>query len=284
MEFKIKESEIDLIFLSASIMVMFLFLFIGITYYVEGHYKLSLFMIELSLFSFFPYGLWNYLKLRHEWIYNQNLILFLNDLANYVNTGMPLREAILQTAKNKYGVFSSVIKDLEARLHMGFSVADSIEAAFSRINYKNNKIVKTLLVIADKVGGDIGASVSQLAMAFTSYINAKKSQMAAVSSYMIIASIGYGVYLFTIALVFDTLFPQFVKLSGGITAFGSGFSLSLIYIQQFEYYVFLSVVILGFVTGFVSSTLKENSFKSGFFYSGIYILVAIITQALVWGL
>ncbi|MGC8646460.1 MAG: type II secretion system F family protein [Thermoplasmata archaeon] len=284
MEFKIKENDKDLIFIISSMFVMFLFLFISITYYLEDHYKTSIFMIELAFMSFFPYGLWNYLKLRHEWIYNQNLILFLNDLSNYVNTGMPLREAILQTARNKYGAFSSVIRDLEARLHMGFSVADSIEASFSKINYKNNKIVKTLLVIADKVGGDIGASVSQLALAFTSYINAKKSQMAAVSSYMIIASIGYGVYLFTIALVFDTLFPQFVKLSGGITAFGSGFSLSLVYIQQFEYYVFLSVVILGFVTGFVSSTLKENSFKSGFFYSGIYILIAIIAQALVWGL
>ncbi|MGC8692086.1 MAG: type II secretion system F family protein [Thermoplasmata archaeon] len=284
MEFKIKENDKDLIFIISSMFVMFLFLFISITYYLEDNYKTSIFMIELAFMSFFPYGLWNYLKLRHEWIYNQNLILFLNDLSNYVNTGMPLREAILQTARNKYGAFSSVIRDLEARLHMGFSVADSIEASFSKINYKNNKIVKTLLVIADKVGGDIGASVSQLALAFTSYINAKKSQMAAVSSYMIIASIGYGVYLFTIALVFDTLFPQFVKLSGGITAFGSGFSLSLVYIQQFEYYVFLSVVILGFVTGFVSSTLKENSFKSGFFYSGIYILIAIIAQALVWGL
>ncbi len=106
---------------------------------------------------------------------------------------------------------------------------------------------------------------------------------------MMVAIIGFGVFLFTIGLIFQMLFPEFAKLggatgSGGGMGIGAGLSMSFFMLPQFEFFVFLSVIILGFFTGLVSSTLKDNSYYSGFFYGGIFVIISIIMQAVLWGI
>lgn len=273
------------VFFLLSVAVMVFFMFFGLASYVKGDYRGSLLLIGLGFLSLFPFGYMEFRKLRGEWKYNNDMIKFLEDLAGYANTGMPLREALISVAKSRYGAFDYVVRKIELMLNLNMSVEEVIRRAFSDERYRFNKIVSTLLVEANRVGGDIGMTLQMLADSFNALMVAKRQQQAAVSSYMIVAIIGFGVYLFTIGLIFVMLFPSFAKLgvSGISSGLGAGISMSFNMLPQFEFFVFLSVIVLGFFTGLVSSSLKDNSYYSGFFYGGIFVLVSLIMQVIVWG-
>ncbi|MGC9138353.1 MAG: type II secretion system F family protein [Thermoplasmata archaeon] len=253
---------------------------------MNGDYKLSMFLIGTSFLFLMPYGFFKYREVRKIWRYNVDLVRFLEDLAGYANTGMPMREALLSVAKNRYGAFDPVVRHIESLLYMNVSVDEALRKAFSDTRFRNNRIVSTLLIEANRVGGDMGLTLTQLAESFNAVITAKKQQVASVTSYMTVAVIGFGVFLFTIGLIFQMLFPQFARLSGvngGIGSIGAGISMSFNMLPQFEFFVFLSVVILGFFTGIVSSALKDNSYYSGFFYGGIFVIISLVMQVLLWG-
>jgi len=278
----------NMLYLIISLIPMFIFLFLAVGYYVNGYYQHAEFLIGLAFVSLMPFGVIDFLRVRGEWKYNIDMIRFLQDLAGYANTGMPMHDALLEVAKNNYGYFDRVVKKIKYLLLMHVSVEEALNRAFSDKS-RNNEIVRSLLIEANRVGGDVGHTLTGLADSFTAKINAKKQEKATVSSYMMVAIIGFGVYLFTIALIFQMLFPEFAKLSGATSgttglSMGAGLSMSFFMLPQFEFFVLLSVIILGFFTGLVSSTLRDNSYYSGFFYGGIFVIITLIMQALLWGI
>jgi flagellar protein FlaJ len=286
---------------------------IGIVFYQYGGVMLSLISLG-AIVAVAPYALLLYFEYVKIKAIEDQLPVFLLDLAESQKVGLTLHESLRQASKTDYGKLSPEIKKVYNQLSWGIGVQEVFRNFAKRM--KKSKLTSRVVSIINETyisGGDIGRTMEATASDITAIKEAEKERRAVTSQHTFIM---YAIYFIFIGIVIglsQTLIPMLNIGNEASTAGGIGgiFSFSdpceacvdnpsiycincplfsmLCSVFGFEqggscYYnalFILMAVVQGIFSGLVAGEIGEGSVLAGIKHSVIMTVIGVITLVVI---
>jgi flagellar protein FlaJ len=170
-----------------------------------------------------PYALLSYFEYSKIKAIEDQLPIFLLDLAESQKVGLTLHESLKQASKTDYGKLTPEIKKVYNQLSWGLRVQDVFEN-FSKRMKKSKLIARVVRIINETYvsGGDIGRTMEATASDITAIKEAEKERRSVTAQHTFIM---YAIYFIFIGIVIglsQTLIPLLSIGEAGEAAGGMG--------------------------------------------------------------
>jgi flagellar protein FlaJ len=216
-KFKIEYKQIPLI-VAAVIIV------IGIIFYQEPGIMGNLIVLG-TIVGVAPYALFSYFEYSKIRAIEDQLPIFLLDLAESQKVGLTLHESLKQAAKTDYGKLTPEIKKVYNQLSWGLRVQDVFLNFSNRM--KKSKLISRVVRIINETyvsGGDIGRTMEATASDITAIKESEKERRSVTAQHTFIM---YAIYFIFIGIVIglsQTLIPllSIGEQTGEVAAGGIG--------------------------------------------------------------
>lgn len=259
-----------------------------------GNFILLGFMVGMI-----PYLLLSYFELQWIRAIEEQMPLFLLDLAESQKTGMTLPDSLKLIAKTDYGRLSPEIKNINDQISWGIPVQECLTRFSNRLK-KSKLVTRVTRIIVESYnsGGEIARTMESIAADIITIREAEKERKAMAYQQVVIMYAIYFIFVGIIIGLSKTLIPMIqlnVETSaiGGILTFqdpclvcaGSSHifcitcNLFSVVCQMFAlgggakcyyYALFLMMTIVqGIFSGLVAGQIGENSVVAGFKHSAI---------------
>lgn len=167
-----------------------------------------------------PYALLSYFEYSKIRAIEDQLPIFLLDLAESQKVGLTLHESLKQTSKTDYGKLTPEIRKVYNQLSWGIRVQD-VFSAFSKRMSKSKLVGRVIRIINETYvsGGDIGRTMEATASDITAIKEAEKERRAVTAQHTFIM---YAIYFIFIGIVIglsQTLIPL-LNLGGDVGGTG----------------------------------------------------------------
>jgi len=156
-----------------------------------------------------PYALLSYLEYSRIKAIEDQMPIFLLDLAESQKVGLTLNESLKQASKIDYGRLSPEIKKIYDQLSWGVPVSDVFDRFAKRM--KRSKLISRVIRILNESyisGGDIGRTMEATASDITAIKEAEKERKNVTSQHVFVM---YAIYFIFIGIVIglsQTLIPM----------------------------------------------------------------------------
>lgn len=257
-----------------------------------------------------PYAFYNYFRFKKVKAMENQLPMFLRDLAESNKSGMTLPQAISSASKVDYGKLTPEIKKMYHQLTWGIRF-DKVLDMFAKRLKDSDLISKSIKIIieAHKSGGDIASTMETVATDATTIKESEKERKSRTSQQVVIMYLIYFMFLGIIIALLKILIPLmggaegggFGVLGGGLSnpcgktevmgvcGFFStmgevfGFGANSYYKSLF----FSMILVQGVFSGLVVGQIGDNSMVAGFKHSlilsvsGFTIFILLVVSGLV---
>lgn len=226
---------------------------------------------------------------------------FLRDLAEAINSGMPLYKAIQQTSKIGYGRLSLELKKMSNQISWGISVDKVLDQFAERV--KDSKRLSMAIKIVKESyisGGDVVSVIDSVSNNLITLQDAEKEKKSILHQHMLIIYAITIIFIVIILFINRLLMPIFSSPAFGAqagltnpcdtciagacticdlfditstTMFGVERGIASYYISLFFYMAFIQALFAGLVAGEIS----ENSIIAGLKHSLILSMIVIIS-------
>lgn len=240
---------------------------------------LSVAIIGVLIFpvSFYEYSINSKIRVMEE-----QFPMFLKDLADNVNAGLSMTDAIRTVSKNDYKAFNSEIKKLSNQMSWGVSFEKSLMDIIKSLR-KSMIISRGLSVLlqAFRSGGEISPIMNSVAESTIILQNVQKDQESQMLQQVSIIYMIQLVFLGIIIIMYKVLIPI---TTGGAFSLAIGSSVTdLSGIQgqglgndYYKGFFFLTLVIQSACNGLVAGYTKNSSIVSGIRHIAIMLLASIL--------
>jgi flagellar protein FlaJ len=199
-KFKVETKKIPLI--AAAVIIL-----VGLLFYNNVGIMGNLIVLGIII-GIVPYALFSYFDYAKIKAIEDQLPIFLLDLAESQKVGLTLHESLKQASKTDYGKLSPEIKKVYNQLSWGMRVQDVFEN-FS-IRMKKSRLIARVVRIINETyvsGGDIGRTMEATASDITAIKEAEKERRSVTAQHTFIM---YAIYFIFIGIVIglsQTLIP-----------------------------------------------------------------------------
>jgi flagellar protein FlaJ len=197
---------------------------IGLVFFLLGMDIIAGNLIVLGIIiGIAPYVMINYFEYARIKAIEDQMPIFLLDLAESQKVGLTLHESLKQASRVDYGKLSPEIKKVYNQLSWGLRVQDVLENFAVRM--KKSKLTSRVVRIINETyvsGGDIGRTMESTASDITAIKEAEKERRSVTSQHTFIM---YAIYFIFIAIVVglsQTLIPLLSIGAEGEAAGGIG--------------------------------------------------------------
>jgi len=264
-----------------------------------------------------PYIIITYLEFQKIRVVEDQLPMFLLDLAETQKAGMSLPDALRIVAKTDYGKLTAEIKKMNDQLSWGIPLQEVLDRFARRM--KSSSVIGRVIRIINEAynsGGDIVRTMEAIAEDIVSIKDAEKERKAMMFQHVMIMYAIYFIFIGIILGLSKTLIPMLqmnvdTAVAGGILSFSDPcitcvgnagiYCISCVIYgfvcQMFNlgsgapcYYnalFLLMAVIQGIFTGLVAGQIGENSIVAGIkhslimTFSGFGILMIMFQSGLI---
>ncbi|MFH0929581.1 MAG: type II secretion system F family protein [Candidatus Aenigmatarchaeota archaeon] len=170
-----------------------------------------------------PYALITYFEYAKIKAIEDQLPIFLLDLAESQKVGLTLHESLKQASKVDYGKLSPEIKKVYHQLSWGIRVQDVFENFSKRM--KKSKLISRVVSIINETyisGGDIGRTMESTASDITAINEAEKERRSVTSQHTFIMYAIYFIFIGIVVGLSQTLIPLLSIGAEGQAAGGIG--------------------------------------------------------------
>ena len=274
------------------------------------------FFILALIIGVVPYVFLSYFEWKKIKSMEDQLPIFLLDLAESQKVGMILPEAFKMVSKTDYGKLTPEIKKISVQLSWGIPIQDAMENFAKRL--EKSKLIRRVIRIINEAyisGGDIARTMEATASDITAIKEAEKERRSVTSQHLIVMYAIFYVFIGIVIALSLTLIPL-MELNveaaemGGMLTFQDPCILCVdnpnigcvncaifsVVCQMFEipaggrcYYTglfLLMVVVQGIFSGLVAGQIGEGSVIAGLKHSVIMTLsgFGILSSLLMLGL
>ena len=269
-KFNIKPKQIPLI--AAAVIII-----TGLAFYQNPGIMGNLVVLGIIV-GVAPYALLSYFEYSKIKAIEDQLPIFLLDLAESQKVGLTLHESLKQASKTDYGKLTPEIKKVYNQLSWGLRVQDVFEN-FSERMKKSRLIARVVRIINETYisGGDIGRTMEATASDITAIKEAEKERRSVTSQHTFIM---YAIYFIFIGIVIglsQTLIPLLNigegSETGGIGGVGAIFAFQDPCIACSQ-----NPTIFCINCSIFSVTCQMLGLKSGgtCYYNALFILMAVV--------
>lgn len=277
-----------------------IFLLVGIVFFGNDVGLLGNFVIISMLIGFMPFVMVAYFKHERIKAVEEQLPIFLRDLAESQKAGTNLPDAFRFATKTDYGKLSNEIKKLSDQLSWGIPLQEVLNRFSERM--KGSEIITRSIRIINEAyssGGDIADTMESIAIDVNIIRESQKERASSMTQHITIMYIIYFVFISIVISLSNTLFPMmqmnfgtggFLGVSGGTGGFTnpcdvctggnlmcvscSTFSvLSLIFsfgtgaTSYYRSLFFSMIIIQGIFSGLIAGQISTNSAIGGLKHS-----------------
>jgi flagellar protein FlaJ len=212
---RIKPTNIP--FIVAAVLII-----IGLAFYQNVGIMMNLIVLGIII-AVAPYALLSYFDYAKIKAIEDQLPVFLLDLAESQKVGLTLHESLKQASKTDYGKLSPEIKKVYNQLSWGIRVQDVFNNFAKRM--KKSKLTSRVVSIINETyvsGGDIGKTMEATASDITAIKEAEKERRSVTAEHTMIMYAIYFIFIGIVVGLSQTLIPMLSIGSETGTAGGIG--------------------------------------------------------------
>ncbi|MEM5772693.1 MAG: type II secretion system F family protein [Candidatus Aenigmatarchaeota archaeon] len=232
----------------------------------------------------------------------EKMPIFLRDLVESLNAGIPFHQAIIASSKVDYGELSKEIKKMANQISWGMPVNKVLDQFIERVK-SSKKLYMSLKILRESyfTGGDVISTLNSVADSLTQLNEIEKERVSILNQYVVLIYAIVFIFVAILVAINRLMIPIFhtsEMQEGGITGFLSPcadnpsfvceiFSIPAATIFGLEnprslggYYIsvfFYMSTIIALTCGIIVGEIRERSIFSG-------IKHALILTIAVWGL
>jgi len=206
---------------------------------------------------------------------------FLRDLAEYWKGGLSMTIAVQTLASSEYGTMNDEVKKMSDQLSWGISFGNVIGLFADRVNTPLVKRAISLIQEANRAGGKISDILVTAANDSREIKFLEGERVRAISSYIAVIWVSYGVFLGVIVVLTKVFIPAIASSNSGDSGDGGGSSLGNMTIRNIDPLFFLTIFYYGVTmqamgNGAMAGLMSTGRFSSGMRHAGMMILLALL--------
>ncbi len=255
--------------------------------FIDALKNMDLFYFLLGvgfMIAFSPFVISSVLETKIGREKDEMFLEFVRSLVESVESGTPISKSILNLKPQNFGALGKYVAKLQNQIRLGIPLQKSLDIFAKDTKSKEIKRAVTLILEADKTGGNIEQILNSVSNSVSETQNLKLERKSSISSIVMEGYIIFFVFIIIMIVVEIQIIPlttSFEGLSGdvGIEGLedmeieeGDGKGVS----QDFSF-AFLSLLVTqGLFAGLVIGKLAEKNIKSGIKHSFILITMAVL--------
>jgi flagellar protein FlaJ len=216
-----------------------------------------------------PPSLLFYNKYRIKRESEKNFLSFLLDLANSIDSGMTLPQALQQCSKRRYAYLSRLVNKLAAQVDWGIPFDKALNN-FAKKTY-SPAIARAVTTINEtyRAGGKISDTLSSVTNSMMIMNKIHDERKSSIYSQTIMIYVIFFVFIAILVLMEVMVIPSMPSISvSGF--FSSGGAISDIAIKDMLTYL---IIVQGFFAGIVTGKMAEGSMRAGLKHSLVLVIV-----------
>lgn len=204
---------------------------------------------------------------------------FARNLVESVKTGTPISKSILNVKDRNYGVLTENINKLANQIQLGIPLNQALKTFAKDVNNKSISRALTLIGQAERAGGDIGIILESVANAVSMSEKLKKERKATIQTLVVQGYIIFFVFIIIILVMQFRILPMIsgiAEVGGGFGLGGGGEAIDQAEISNAFLYLLL---VQGFFSGLTIGKLAEGNVKSGIKHSFALVVMSFLISA-----
>lgn len=263
-----KSDNANLKILFALVLILIVIVRILVVMKVTGVFALDFYSLAGLILAGAPFIMQQYKTRQKRDIIEEQFPNFLRDIASARNTGMTLPYAVKSVSTLDYSQLTPEIQKISDQISWGVPFDKTLTSFSARSKSKHIARTTSILIEADKAGGDITRILDDIAEYSKMIKEMEYEQRSSLSGYTMIIYFSYIVFLIIVVLLINFLIE-------GIG--GAGDLVSAEKSQQYRSILFHMAIIQGTMTGLVAGKVGEGSIVYGFKHSAILVLLGYLT-------
>jgi flagellar protein FlaJ len=218
-----------------------------------------------------------------EWVNNQflndveeNLPLFLRDITNEVQSGIPLMFALESASSKDYGQITKPLRQTMNRINVTSDIEGSLTWFGEQLVIPSAKRLSLVLIEAYSTGGVVTEILETSHEIFTVLSKHKSDREGLTNPYLYIVYLGTVVFLI-ISWVLQTKFLKpLAEIALDPDIQSTGLVSAIFNIEYYWAILFWAAVLEAIVGGLLSGKIKHGKLSKGLSYASILLLVTIV--------
>lgn len=187
---------------------------------------------------------------------------FLADLAQSLETGMTLPQAIKTSTRNEYGALTQHIHDINAKVSFGISFERILNDFAEKIGSHTMKRTVQTIIETYKSGGTMATVLKSVSESLRELEKIKKERSASIYSQMLNGYLIYLIFLGVMIGLSTFLLPAFQLADSKTASFATSFR------DMFRGLI----IIQGFFAGMAIGKMSEGRFIAGVKHAAVMII------------
>jgi flagellar protein FlaJ len=224
-----------------------------------------------------PYGFSQSAKMKRTSQMDAKFPDFLRDLSESKRAGMTLTNALLTTAKGRYGALTGEIRKMASQITWGVSFVEALRLFGERVRTPLIGRSVSLIIEASNSGGNVVEILKAAAddAREIKQIQAERKQNMGI--YVIIIYLAFMVFIAVIEIMYSQFIPQIHKaVSGASGASVGGMTFTPFDIETYKTLFFHAALIQGVGGGLISGVMEEGKAIMGLRHAFIMVIIAYL--------
>ena len=205
----------------------------------------------------------------------ENLPLFLRDITNEVQSGVPLMFAMETASTHDYGPITQPLQQTMDRINVTSDIEGSLLWFGEKLVIPQAKRLSLILIEAYSTGGRVTDILESSLEMFTILANFKSERDSLTNPYLSIVYLGNVVFLIISWVLLKRFLLPLSELNVDINVQASGLVSNIFNLDYYWAVLFWAAVIESIVGGLIGGKIKHGKLNKGLFYACILLLITI---------
>ena len=206
----------------------------------------------------------------------ENLPLFLRDITNEVQSGVPLMFAMETASTHDYGPITEPLQQTMDRINVTSDIEGSLMWFGERLVIPQAKRLSLILIEAYSTGGRVTDILESSLEMFTILANFKGERDSLTTPYMYIVYLGDFVFLIISWVLLTKFLIPLSTITSDVNVQASGLVSNVFNVDYYWAVLFWAAVIESVVGGFIGGKIRHGKLSKGLIYACILLLVTIL--------
>lgn len=220
------------------------------------------------IIALFPAAVLDYMDYRWRRSIDEHLPNLFRAIVQSEKTGITLTQAVEEAAKRRYGYLTAELERMVAHMSWGKSLEEAFQSFSERANTSLVRRSIPLVVEANRSGGHVEKVFEPMGKFVQSTLVAEKERQAQTRPYVAIVYVAFFVFIFTVIMLFKTLFVQMAELPV--------LHVSLLSTDEARRLFFHLSVVQALFSGLVAGKMGEGTVSAGLKHSVIMLAAGYI--------
>ncbi len=230
------------------------------------------YLVLALIIALFPSAVLDYIDYRWRRSIDDHLPDLYRSIVQSEKTGMTLTQAVEEASKRRYGPLTTELKRMVAHMSWGKSFEEALQSFGERANTSLTKQSVPLVIEASRSGGHVEKVFEPMGKFVQSTSLAEKERQAQTRPYVAIVYVAFFVFLFTVIMLFTTLFVQMSELPS--------LNAAMMTADEARRLFYHMSIVQALFSGLVAGKMGEGTMSAGLKHSVILLVTGYVALKL----